>query len=397
MSLEREPQQHNENETRDKFNAKLSELTVYWLKLKSIWKQTTTSIDTLTNNDPETESEELEEKTSAILIELLNASGEERELLHEKAKKIRDENTGKKIQVRGVIEVSNICRANCLYCPMRRDNLPTTEKIRITPEQIYSQVKAAKNEGITNFFMQSGEDPQVIPVVLKALSMIKNDPQTRDIEIVLNLGDHSPNTYSKLHEAGADGYLIKHETADKELHNLMRPHSTVEQRVSHLLQARQSGMYIGTGAIVGLPGQTDKSLAEDIIFAGHIGSEQMVSCSPFTPGETTPLAEEQAGNFYKTLNMIAVYRLLFPNARIPAVSNLDSTKLSTRPADLKISGQSAGINAGANGITINMTPPAIRGIYSIYDVKTREIVDFSKAKRIEKETGLTLDLDKQST
>ena len=206
-----------------------------------------------------------------------------------------------------------------------------------------------------------------------------------------------PNTYSKLHEAGADGYLIKHETSDKELHRLMRPHSTVEQRVSHLLQARQAGMHIGTGVIVGLPGQTDQSLAQDIIFAGRIGSEQMVSCSPFIPGETTPLAGEQAGDFFKTLNMIAIYRLLFPAARIPAVSNLDSAKLSTRPPDLKISGQSAGINAGANGITINVTPPAIRDIYSIYDVKTREIVDFSKAKRIEKETGLTLDLDDKDT
>lgn len=382
------------NETVDKFSVKLAEMLSIWAKLRILWNVKSiyeNPLDAISGEN--NEIKDFEEKISSIFIELLNSKGVDRELLYQSARNIRDEKAGRKIEIRGVIEASNICRGNCLYCPMRRDNLPLTDdKQRITPKQIYEQALSGAKAGIRHLFIQSGEDPQVVPIVVHALELIKNDPKMCDVEIVLNLGDQTMTSYTQLHKAGADGYLIKHETSDEELHKILRPHSTIKQRISQLLQARQVGMFIGTGVIIGLPGQTDKVLAKDIILAGRVASDKMVSCSPFTPDENIPLAGKQAGDFYKTLNMIAIYRHLFPTARIPAVSNLDSVKLASRPTDSKISGQSAGINAGANGISINLTPPEIRNSYRIYASKKRHIVDWTKAEQISKETGLPLAL-----
>ncbi|MEI6843493.1 MAG: radical SAM protein [bacterium] len=375
----------------EKFRSKILKLKKDWATIKTLWK------DSEIENDPFKPVEQIkriEDEIIPILIDLLNAKGEEREFLYNSAQNVRDESAGRNIQVRGVIEASNICRENCLYCPMRRDNLRELNKKRISPEQIIEQAKVAHEAGIKELLIQSGEDNGIISTIVSAIKTIKSSPELKDLRIIVNLGDHTEADYLALAQAGAEGCLIKHETSDRNLHKTMRPNSTIEDRTSYLLQARKSGMYIGTGVIVGLPGQTDESLADDIIYAGRLGSWEMVSCSPFTASNETPLKDSPSGDFYKTLNMIAIYRHLFPIARIPSVSNLDNKLLSSRPTDLPVSGQSMGIKAGGNGITINLTPHNIREDYKIYDTdKKREIVDFSKAQKISEETGLPLDIN----
>lgn len=395
MSIESK-KQVDENiklEPDERINTIIESALHYWAELKILWRKHGIENDPLCCDETTHEIESLENKLLPNIIFLLNVSNAERKALHESAARIRDEQVGPKIDVRGVIELSNICRANCVYCPMRIENLKSTRRQRIDVQSIIRGAENAHKSGIKNLFLQSGEDPQVIPIVAAALRAIRAAPHLKDLEIVLNLGDHKNSDYIMLNKAGADGYLIKHETSDYDLHAKIRPHSTLEERVYFMLQARQAGMYIGTGAIVGLPGQTDESLARDIIFAGRIGSWEMVSCSPFTPSSDTPLAGKPAGDFYKTLNMIAIYRHLFPIARIPAVSNLDSPKLTSKPNDLPISGQAAAIKAGANGITVNLTPPDLLTSYKIYDSNNRHIVDFSKAQQVSRETGLPLDLN----
>jgi len=377
----------------EQLELKLTKLYSDWEQLKILWERAGIASDPLRLDETTKNIEKFEKEIMPVLVELLNIAGVERERFYESARKIRDENAGKQIQVRGAIEVSNICRANCLYCPMRRDNLKGSKQMRMSSDQIVEQAKLAHEAGIKEVFIQSGEDPQMIPVVVDALRKIKSDHELQELKVVLNLGDHKGSDYHLLAKAGAEGYLIKHETIDEVLHKKMRPHTSIKERVNFLLRAREAGMYIGTGVIVGLPRQTDESLAKDIIFAGRLGSWKMVSCSPFTPSDETPLKGTPPGDFWKTLNMISIYRHLFPKARIPSVSNLDNEGLFTRPADLTITGQSAAINAGADGITINITPPEIRKNYKIYDTENkRHIVDFSKAERISEETGLPLDI-----
>ncbi|KKQ93710.1 MAG: methyltransferase type 12 [candidate division CPR2 bacterium GW2011_GWC1_39_9] len=376
----------------EEFRSKLLKLQNDWSNLKSLWSKADIENDPLKADE---QIQELETTIVSALVEILNIDGEERDFLYSSAQKIRDENVGHNIQVRGVIEASNICRENCLYCPMRRDNLRQLPQKRITSEQMVTQARVAHEAGIKELFIQSGEGTRIIPTVVDSIEEIKSDPELKELKIIVNLGNHSEQDYLALAQAGASSCLIKHETSDKDLHEEMRPGSTLERRTSCLVQARKSGMYIGTGVIVGLPGQTDESLAGDIIYAGKLGSWEMVSCSPFTASDETPLKGSSAGDFYKTLNMMAIYRHLFPKARIPSVSNLDNQLLTSRPENLTISGQSMGINAGANGVTINLTPMDIRKDYKIYDTdKKRHVVDFSKAEMISKETGLPLDTRK---
>jgi biotin synthase len=376
----------------EQFKLKLSKLKNEWDTLKLLWAEAGLEQDPFKTTG---KIREIEAEIVPTLVELLNASGEERELLYNSAQNIRDTNPGREIQVRGVIEASNICRENCLYCLMRLDNLQKSNRKRVSAEQIVAQASVAYDSGIKELFIQSGEDKRIVDSVIEAVKKIKSDPELRNLKIIINLGNLEEADYLALAKAGVDGCLIKHETSDKDLHKAMRPGCTLEVRTSCLLSARKSGMYTGTGVIVGLPGQSDESLAEDIIYAGRLGSWNMISCSPFTASDETPLKGSPSGDFYKTLNMIAIFRHLFQNARIPAVSNLDNKLLISRPHDLGICGQSMGINAGANGITINFTPQNMLKNYQIYsDGEKRRIADFSKAQKISKETGLPLDIHK---
>ena len=377
--------------------AGLEEFATSWLRLRQMWLRTRAFDDPLAPRNETVASAEAIAR--GRLVELLNSEGAQARRLFAFARDIRDSHVGPRIDMRAAIDVGNVCRVNCHYCPMRRDNLHTIGKngrstisaYRADSEKIVEAARHAYELGFRELFLQSGEDPRVVPEVRKAVQEIaKTHP---DYNITLNLGALSDREYRSLWDAGARYYLQKHETANPTLHEQQRE-ETLEHRVGHMLKARKAGFEIGSGNILGLPNQTDGDLADDILFLGRINCEKMVSCAPFTPSDELPPDARAAapGDFEKTRRFIALLRLCFPNARIPAVSNADSPHINRN--HLKRSGQALLMDAGANGITVNFTPPEWEAHYALYVRGTQKtyLVSLQKAQRVAAETGMAMGL-----
>jgi biotin synthase len=370
----------------------LQEFNEKWSALSAIWKLERSADAPLAV--PSAKAAALESAFARIAVELLTAN-EYDERLFASAREIRDRRVGGKIDLRAVIDLSNKCRVNCGFCPMRRDNSDALPVAKATAATIVAASEQAYGKGFRQLFLQSGEDTTIIRPVVEALQIIRRRRQ--DWHIILNLGSHRFEAYEKLRAAGADGYLIKHETANSALHFKLRE-EPLAKRVDHMLLARKAGMYIGSGNIMGLPGQSIEDVARDLIFLGRIDSSRMASSAPFTPSHDLPveLQISEPGIFEKTLRFIALLRHCFPAARIPATSNLDSPHL-IRPNALPKSGQAMAVDAGANGVTVQFTPPEIEDEYGLYargseKVQDGYLVRFEKARLVAHQTGLPLDL-----
>ena len=343
--------------------------------------------------------EPLENALRKRIIELLNTSQRDEERLFALARSVRDRHVGTRIDMRAAIDVGNVCRVNCHYCPMRRDNLHAIGKdgrsaiaaYRATSEKIVEVAQHAYQLGFRELFLQSGEDPRLVHEVRKAVRIVIDAHS--NYNVTLNLGALSDAEYRGLWEAGARNYLIKHETANPTLHEQQRE-ETLRHRVDHMLKARSAGFEIGSGNILGLPHQTDGDLADDILFLGRFNISKMVSCAPFTPSGELPKDARDAspGDFDKTRRFIALLRLCFPDARIPAVSIADSPFMERKQCGK--SGQSLFFDAGANGITVNFTPPEWEDHYALYvrGNKKSYLVSLEKARQVASETGLTMGL-----
>ena len=381
----------------NRFMAGLEEFAASWLRLRQMWLETRASEDPLAPRSEAITS--AEQMIRARLVNLLNSTGEDAARLFASAREIRDTHVGPRIDMRAAIDVGNVCRVNCHYCPMRRDNLRTIGKngrgtisaYRADSAKIVEVAHHAYKLGFRELFLQSGEDPHVLPDVKQAVSEITRVHP--DYNITLNLGALSEDEYRNLWDAGARYYLQKHETANPSLHEQQRE-ETLQHRVEHMLKARRAGFEIGSGNILGLPNQTDDDLADDILFLGRINCETMVSCAPFTPSDELPPDTRAAasGDFEKTRRFIALLRVCFPNARIPAVSNADSPHMGRINRDK--SGQALLVDAGANGITVNFTPPEWEAHYALYVRGTQKsyLVSLQKAERVAAETGLAIGL-----
>jgi biotin synthase len=364
-----------------------------WADLPYKWRDGRSEGDPLISPGPEILS--AENALVKLAVKLLNSDGKEAESIFASAREIRDSRVGAKIDLRAVVDLSNKCRVNCSFCPMRRDHSHALPAAKATAEEIFLASQSAYEKGFRQLFLQSGEDTTIIRPVVEALERINT--QYANWHIILNLGNHSFETYAKFKAAGANGYLIKHETANPDLHYAMRG-QTLAKRVYHMLLARKAGLYIGSGNILGLPGQSDEDLARDLIFLGRFNSSRMASCAPFTPSHDLPIGFQtpQEGIFEKALKFIALLRHCFPDARIPATSNLDSPQLIKQKV-LDKSGQAMAIDAGANGLTVQFTPPDIANNYGLYARGSEKIeqgyfVRLGKAKLVAEQTGLPLDL-----
>lgn len=278
---------------------------------------------------------------------------------------------------------------------MRRDNLRSSKQsgimaYRAGTDEVVEIAEHAYSLGFRELFLQSGEDPRLVSEVRSAVKAIVDAHP--DYNITLNLGALDEEEYRSLRAAGARNYLIKHETANAVIHEHQRE-ETLEYRVAQMLKARQAGFTIGSGNILGLPNQTDEDLANDILFLGRFNIVKMVSCAPFTPSNDLPqyMRETAPGDFDKTRRFIALLRLCFPEARIPAVSNADSPFIGKKQGK---SGQALLIDAGANGITVNFTPTKWEAHYGLY-VRGNEkayLVSMQKAHLVSSETGLSVGL-----
>jgi biotin synthase len=306
---------------------------------------------------------------------MITAKGDEQRLLHERAAALRDRVFQRSVVVRGVVEVTNLCRVNCTYCPMRRDNTRRNTVYHLDRDQILQAARAVRDAGINAIVFQGGEIPQTSRRIADVLPDVRSLFDDR-VEVLLGLGVKSQSEYRLLRDSGANTYIIKHETSDPELHRRTREES-LEARADAIRTLLRLGYHVGSGCIVGLPGQSLDSLADDILLAQSLGVH-MCSASPFVPTANTPLADAAPGSASLTLNVIAAMRIVNPSWLIPTVSALEQQMAG---------GQRAGLHAGANVITVNFTPADQRRHYLIYGDR-RHIVATDYVRRQLETTGL---------
>ena len=278
--------------------------------------------------------------------------------LTERAKCIRDDIYGKRVFIRGLIEISNYCKNDCYYCGIRRSN-KNAQRYRLSKEQILSCCENGYELGFRTFVMQGGEDTFFKDeVVCDIVSSIKE--RYPDCAVTLSLGERSTGSYRKMKEAGADRYLLRHETFDNTHYNKLHPvELDPENRKRCLRDLKALGYQTGTGIMVGSPYQTLENIAEDLLFIKELNPE-MIGIGPFIPHKDTPFKDFESGTIEMTLRLISILRLLCPKALIPA-----TTALGT----ISPQGREKGILAGANVIMPNLSPKEDRKKYMLYNDK----------------------------
>lgn len=271
------------------------------------------------------------------------------------ADKVRKENVGEEVHLRGLIEFSNICKRTCKYCGLRCAN-KELDRYRIEPDDIIFYAKKAVEMGYKTVVLQSGEDEYYSRDVLcKVIKGIKD----LDVALTLSVGERSFDDYKAFKDCGADRYLIRIETTDKELYKKMHPNMNFENRVRCLKDLRKLGYEVGTGCLVGLPEQTINSLAEDILFFKEINAD-MVGIGPFIANPHTPLKDCPNGDFTLALKVMALTRIMLKNINIPATTAMET---------LNPSGRIIALQSGANVVMPNVTTTEYRAKYEIYPNK----------------------------
>lgn len=300
------------------------------------------------------------ELTREEYIALLNAADDTdtREMLKTEAVRLRKKYYGDKVFTRGLIEFTNYCKNDCYYCGIRRGNR-NVQRYRLTEEEILGCCREGYGLGFRTFVLQGGEDPYYTDErMVEIIRRIKE--RYPDCALTLSIGEKSYESYRKFREAGADRYLLRHETADDAHYRLLHPESMkLEARKQCLYDLKSLGYQVGAGFMVGSPGQTAKTLAEDLIFLKEL-QPQMVGIGPFIPHHETRFADEPSGSVEMTLFLLSVIRILLPKVLLPA-----TTALGT--ADPR--GREKGIEAGANVVMPNLSPVRNRKQYELYDNK----------------------------
>ena len=317
---------------------------------------------------------EEKDKTSSELLHLLSEKHhlslssyekilEERteadeELAHQLARECTEKYYGRGVYTRGLIEFTNYCKNNCYYCGIQRGN-QEVERYRLSKEEILSCCEEGYRLGFRTFVLQGGEDPyftdekivEIVQAIKKAFP---------DCAVTLSIGEKSRASYEKYFRAGADRYLLRHETADKEHYQYLHPKElSWEHRMRCLQDLKDIGFQVGCGFMVGSPHQTAKTLAKDLYFIQEFQPD-MCGIGPFIPQHATVFAREKAGTLQDTLFLLSLLRLIHPNMLIPA-----TTALGT----IDKRGRELGILSGANVLMPNLSPTAVRKKYLLYDNK----------------------------
>jgi len=296
------------------------------------------------------------------ILELLGARGEAQQRLFARAREVRSRIFGSTVALRGAIEVSSHCCRSCDYCAMRSSNRELV-RYRMTADEIAAAASAVKARGIPTVLIQSGQDPSMDGVVEEAVRLVRRE----GLRVLLCLGERTREQFAGFRSAGADGYILKFESSDPALYARVT-HGDHGARLKGAAWLRELDFRVGIGNIVGLPGQSPEILEKDLLHASAFRPD-FVSAAPFIPNENTPFECEEPGDLDLTLNVLALLRLLLPEALIPSVSAL---------AKLDPAGQLLGLNAGANVMTVNFTPEAYRSGYLIYS-RERFIVSLEHA------------------
>ena len=288
------------------------------------------------------------------LAELLASSAAE-EPLAAAADRVRRKYVGDGVHLRGLIEFTNICRQNCFYCGLRREN-ERAERYRLRPREIVRLARNARGYGYRTVVLQGGEDGYWH---VERLAPILREIRALGLVITLSIGERTEEEYRALKEAGASRFLLRIETTDRELYERFDPGMSWEARRACLASLRALGYEVGTGSLVGLPGQSVESLARDILFFRELDAD-MVGIGPFIPNGDTPLGEAAAGDIHLTRRMVSLLRLLLPEANIPATTAMETLERGARSLILR---------SGANVVMPNVTEGDFRRKYALYPGK----------------------------
>lgn len=272
------------------------------------------------------------------------------------ADEVRHKYVGDAIHLRGLIEFSNNCKNNCLYCGLRRDNKNIT-RYRIDEATILTLAKHAKEMGLKTIVLQSGEDAHFTQ---ERMCEIISGIKALDVALTLSIGEKSLADYQAYKKAGADRFLLRIETTDKKLYEENDPEMSWEARVQCLHNLKKAGLEMGSGCLVGLPNQTVESLADDILFFKSIDAD-MIGIGPFIPHKDTPLRDAKGGTLEMALKVMALTRLLLPDINIPATTAMET---------LAPNGQIRALQGGANVIMPNVTLTDYRKHYELYPGKS---------------------------
>lgn len=292
--------------------------------------------------------------TKEDITRLLADEEHEQELL-QKADAVRRQYVGDEVHLRGLIEFSNICRNNCLYCGIRKDN-KNAVRYRMTPEELTETARRAAGMGFKTIVMQSGED---MYYTSERMCRIIEEIKKFDVAVTLSIGERSYQEYKAFREAGADRYLMRIETTDKDLYHKLDPEMSWQKRYECLLMIKELGYELGSGIMVGLPEQTLDSIAGDLLFLQDLGVD-MAGIGPFIPHPDTPLAQAKGGALHLALRTMAIMRLLLPDINIPATTAMES---------LHPEGRIMALQGGANVAMPNVTEGEYRRLYELYPGK----------------------------
>lgn len=292
--------------------------------------------------------------TKEEIIFLLSVSDKnDQQKLFDRADEVRSQFCGNEVHLRGIIELSNYCDQNCIYCGLREDNYKLT-RYRMTPEEVIETAHVISNLGIYTVVLQSGEDHYYdTDMIAYIIYQIK---QRANVAVTLSLGERGFDEYRTWKIAGADRYLLKHETANPILYSKYHMKQKLEDRLSHLRFLKTIGYQIGSGNMIGLPLQTIEDIADDILLCKEFDLD-MAAFGPFIPSPNTPYADKTAGDVDLTLRTMAIARIVLKNVHIPA-----TTALATLDDD----GRIKGLNVGANIVMPDLTPSPYREQYQIY-------------------------------
>ena len=289
---------------------------------------------------------------ASIVGMLTTAPAEE---LYRQADRVRHDAVGDEVHLRGLIEFSNICRNDCLYCGIRRSNT-RVQRYRMTDEELVETARRAAGMGFQTIVLQGGEDLHFNQArMCRIIEQIKR----LDVALTLSVGERDYGDYKAFHEAGADRYLLRIETTDRDLYHRLNPGMSWQRRHECLLMIRELGYELGSGIMVGQPGQTIASIADDLLYFKDIGID-MAGIGPFIPHPETPLAAEAGGSLELALRTMAVMRLLMPDINIPATTAMES---------LHPQGRIMALQAGANVVMPNVTEGEYRRLYELYPGK----------------------------
>ena len=296
---------------------------------------------------------ELGKKDLIKLLECVNPAP-----IYAAANRVRHNYVGDDVHLRGLIEFSSYCSGNCSYCGLRGAN-KSIKRYRMEVDEIKECARYGAGLGLKTLVLQSTEDKSYS---IDELCRIVDEIKSLDVAVTLSIGERTRDEYAALKDAGANRYLIRIETTNKALYEKFHPGMSFENRLRCLDDLRDLGYEVGTGCLIGLPGQTMEMLVEDILFFKEIDAD-MIGMGPFIPSKGTPLQGASGGNTEIVLKMMALTRLLMPNINMPT-----TTALGIRDNE----GHRKGLNAGGNVIMPNVGMTKYRELYTIYPGKGRE-------------------------